>query len=133
MSSRMRQGSWLSLPMTPLLATAAIKLTFIATCEIRKLGPSFPFGSASVGPGRRGSNRDRSSDAGVRLVADQLEIGRGEREDVAHLGVEPHLRQRPRLALQLQARLLLVVLVEVHVPEAVDELSRLQATHLGHH
>ena len=52
---------------------------------------------------------------------------------IAHIRGQPHVRQRPRLALELLARLLEVVAVEVGVAEGVDQVAGLEAADLRHH
>src|SRR5690349_5166270 len=112
MSSRMRHGSWLSRPMTPLRATAAIKLTSMTETE---------------------SNRDRRAYAGMRLVTLQLKVGQFEAKDVLDRRIQPHSRQSPGLPRELQLGLLAVIVVQVHVPEAVHEVTRREIADLGHH
>lgn len=69
----------------------------------------------------------------VRFVADQLEILETEGEQILHLGVELHGRQRQRLAGQLQVGLFQVVGVKVAVTARPDELAGLQAADLRDH
>ena len=53
--------------------------------------------------------------------------------DVFHRRIELHLRQRTRLARELQLRLLEMVRVEVQVAEGVHKRARLQLTNLRDH
>src|SRR5207247_1840157 len=61
------------------------------------------------------------------VVALQREVLEAERGEVLHLRVEPHARKRPRRALELLARLLEVVQIEVRVAQRQDELAALPA------
>src|SRR5690606_14591326 len=79
------------------------------------------------------SDRYRRLDVRMRLVADQLEILEAEAEQVLHLRVELHRRQRQRLAGQLQIGLLQVVGVQMAVTAAPDELARREVADLRHH
>ena len=72
-------------------------------------------------------------DMGVWVVALQLEVLIVEVEDALHLGVEAHGRQRPRVARELEAALVQVVVVYVGVAESVDEVAVLEAAHLCNH
>ena len=62
----------------------------------------------------------------MRVVADQFEILELEIVDVLHRRIQLHLRQRARLAGELQLRLFEVIGVEVQVAEGVDECAWLQ-------
>ena len=79
------------------------------------------------------SHRHRRLDVRVGLVADQLEVLEAEGEQVLHVGVEPHARQRQRRAGELQVGLLQVVGVEVAVAAGPDELAGLEVADLRHH
>src|SRR5438093_385863 len=57
------------------------------------------------------------------VVALQREVLEAERGEVLHLRVEPHARKRPRRALELLARLLEVVQIEVRVAQRRAELA----------
>src|SRR5436309_2704071 len=66
------------------------------------------------------------------VVALQREVLEAERGEVLHLRVEPHARKRPRRALELLARLLEVVQIEVRVAQRQDEhAALLQPAHIG--
>ena len=54
-------------------------------------------------------------------------------KQILYVRVEVHLRQRARLARELQVHLLEVVEIDVCVARGVDELARLQAADLGYH
>ena len=69
----------------------------------------------------------------MRVVTDQLKILELEIVDVLHRRIQFHLRQRTRLARQLQLRLLDVVRVKMQIAERVDEIARLQTANLRHH
>ena len=60
----------------------------------------------------------------MRIVVFQLEVLELEIEDRPDRRVDPHRRQRPRLARKLQPGLFEVVVVEVGVAERVDEVAR---------
>ena len=62
--------------------------------------------------------------AGMRVVAHQLKILELEVVDVLHRRIEFHLRQRARLARELQFRLLEVIGVKMQIAEGVDEIAR---------
>ena len=70
-------------------------------------------------------DRDRCLDAGMSLVIFQREIGILKREDVSHRRIEPHGRQRIRLARELLFRLFDMVEVEMSVAETVHEFAGL--------
>ena len=69
------------------------------------------------------SDGDGGLDARVRVVALDRDVLEVERVDLGHRRVEPERRQRPRLAGQLEPRLLDVVGVEVGVAEGVHEVA----------
>ena len=69
----------------------------------------------------------------MRIVAHKLDVLELEVADVLHGGVQFDLRQRTRLARELQLRLFDVIRVEMQVAERVDEIARLQITDLRHH
>lgn len=54
-------------------------------------------------------------------------------KEVFHFRVDPHLRKGSRFALQLGAGLFQVVVVEVDVPEGMDEFARFEVRYLGDH
>src|SRR5882757_9129224 len=72
-------------------------------------------------------------DVGVRVVAFEHEVLVTEREDVLHIGIDLHHRQRPRRPRQLQPRLFEMVRVKMRIAERVHEITRLQSRHLCHH
>jgi hypothetical protein len=78
-------------------------------------------------------DRNRRLDAGMRLVAFEFEVAVLERENIALVGVNPHLRGRVRRAGELGARLVEVVHVEVSVAERMDEVAGLKPGYLRHH
>jgi len=67
------------------------------------------------------------------IIPLQAEILVLEIEDRPALRVDDHLRQRPRRAGELKLGLFEVVEVEMRVSQRVDELPRLQISHLRHH
>jgi hypothetical protein len=67
------------------------------------------------------------------IVANQFKILELEFVDFFHRRIQFHLRQRTRLARELQLRLLDVVLVEMQIAEGVDEIAGLQAADLRDH
>ena len=69
----------------------------------------------------------------MRVVADQFKILELEIVDVFHRRIQFHLRQRTRLARELQLRLFEMVLVKVQVAERVDEFAGFQTANLRHH
>ncbi len=69
----------------------------------------------------------------MRVVVHQFKILELEVADVFHRRVQFHLRQRTRLARELQFRLLDVVRVKMQVAERVDEFARLQTADLRDH
>lgn len=69
----------------------------------------------------------------MRFVANQFEVLEAEGEQVLHVRIELHGRQRQRLAGQLQVGLLQVIGVQMTVAAAPDELARLQVADLRHH
>src|SRR5690606_36080723 len=79
------------------------------------------------------SDRHRSLDMGVGLIAFEREVIEGEGEQVLDLRVQPHGRQREGLAAQLQVSLLDMVGVQVAVTAGPDELTGLQIAYLCHH
>src|SRR5580765_6253680 len=95
------------LPMTRFSATAATRMTCLPPGVIAR------------------SYGDRRLDARVRVVALDRDVLEVEAVDRADLGVEHQRRQRPRLARELQPRLVEVVGVEVGVAERVHEVADL--------
>ena len=59
------------------------------------------------------------------LVIHQLEVCKGEGEQVLDVRVDLHGRQGQRLAGHLQIRLIQVVRVEMRVTQRVDEIARM--------
>ena len=76
---------------------------------------------------------DGCLDGGMRLVVVETEMLEAEIVDVRHRGINPHLRQRARLAAQLQFGLFKMVLIEMKVAEGVDEIARFVAAYLRDH
>jgi hypothetical protein len=69
----------------------------------------------------------------MRIVIFDGDVIEGKIEERAHCRIEAQLRQMPRLARELEARLLQVVQVEMRIPEGMDEIAGLQARGLRHH
>src|SRR5579863_468004 len=69
----------------------------------------------------------------MELVTLEHKILKTKRKYIPDRGIEPHHRQRIRLTAQLQFRLLQMVVVQMHIPEGVNKLSRCQITNLRHH
>ena len=69
----------------------------------------------------------------MRVVTGQFKILELEMVDVFHRRIQFHLRQRTRLARQLQLCLFEVVLVEMQIAKRVDEVAGLQAADLRDH
>ena len=69
----------------------------------------------------------------MRVVVLDGDVVEGEIEERSYGRVETHLRQRPRIARELEARLLEMVQIEMRIAEGMDEIARLQARRLGHH
>ena len=70
---------------------------------------------------------------GMGIVSLQGEVLVAEIEDRCDVGIEPHERKRPGRAFELGSGLIMVVEIEMDIPEGVDEFSWSKATHLGHH
>src|SRR6478735_7016089 len=98
------------LPITPLRATAATRTTCLPPGVMR---PASCW--ASYGDGRL--------DARVRVVALHVDVLELEGVDLTDRRVEPQLGQRPRVAGQLEPRLVEVVEVEVGVTQGVHEVA----------
>src|SRR3984893_6765127 len=79
------------------------------------------------------SHRNLGLDVRVRVVAFEHEVFIAEREDILHIRIELHHRQRPRRTRQLQPGLLEMVGIKVNVAERVDEVAGFQAGDLRHH
>src|ERR1700730_18029089 len=79
------------------------------------------------------SHRDLGLDVRVRVVAFEHEVFVAECEDILHIRIELHHRQRPRRARQLQPGLLEVVGIEVSVAQCVNEVAGLEARYLRDH
>ena len=71
--------------------------------------------------------------AGCGIITGQFKILELEVVDVFHRRIQFHLRQRTRIARELQLRLLDVVLVKMQIAEGVDEVAGLQAANLRDH
>src|SRR5512139_3894217 len=71
-------------------------------------------------------HRDRRLDRRMRVVILEREVLVAEGVEVAHLRIEPHPRERPRRARELEPHLLEVVDVDVRVAKGVDELAAAQ-------
>ena len=103
-SSGMRQGTLPSLPMTPSSPMA----TTIAS-----------------GAARRRSYRDLGRDVRMRVVAFDREVLEAEGEEILRLGIDASAAGACRGSrVELELRLLEVVLVEVRVAERVHEVAR---------
>ena len=70
---------------------------------------------------------------GVGIVVGEHEVLVSERENVLHLGVEVHVRQRSGLAGELQLHLLDMVGVDMRIAEGVDEVACAEIGYLRHH
>src|SRR6478672_4013969 len=103
-------------PITPLRATAATRTTLL---------PPGVMTSASYGDGRL--------DARVRVVALHVDVLELEGVDLTDRRVEPQLGLRPRVAGQLEPRLVEVVEVEVGVAQGVHEVADVEVGDLGDH
>src|SRR5512141_1477726 len=138
-SSGRRQGRRFSMPMTPFLASAAMTLILglfgLMTSRLLCLGTCPSTGSGRTVPRfapthhlrlAAHSHRHRRLDRRVRVVAAEGEILEAEGEDVAHLRIQRHRRQRARLAGELLARLVEVVEIQVGVAQSVDGVARLE-------
>src|SRR5688572_26083755 len=79
------------------------------------------------------SHRDRRGDVRMGIVADYLEILVAISVDRIRPAMNGQLRQRPRLAAELQPRLFEVVRVEMAIAAGPDERARLQPALLGQH
>src|SRR5207248_4057743 len=79
------------------------------------------------------SNGDRRLDRGMRLVALEREVLVLEFQQFAARGVEAHAREGTGRTVDLLARLLEVIQVEMCVAEREDELARLKIRNLRHH
>ena len=75
----------------------------------------------------------RSLDRRPRVIALEGKILVAESENILHLRIEFHYRQRPRRAGKLLAHLVEMVEVNVGVTGSMDKFSRLQAAYLGYH
>ncbi len=76
---------------------------------------------------------DGRLDGGVGIVVVEAEVLEAEVVDVFDGRIDPHLRQRARLAGELEFGLLDVILIEMEVAEGVDEIARFVAADLGDH
>ncbi len=61
----------------------------------------------------------------MRLIALEPEVFVSEAEDVLHIGIDVHARQRIRRARQLQLSLLDMIEIKMRIAERMDELARL--------
>src|SRR6478735_978587 len=94
-----------------------------------------------INPSHRGSYSHSYSysyshlglDVRVRVVAFERKILVAERENILHIRIDLHHRQRPCRPRQLQPRLFEMVGVEMRVAERVHEIAGLEARHLRHH
>ncbi len=78
-------------------------------------------------------NRNRRRYRWLRLVTFQHEVIESEGEQVAHLGIDLHDRQRPWRSRKLRLYLLEMITVNMRIIQRVHKLPQLQITHLGHH
>jgi signal peptidase I len=67
------------------------------------------------------------------LIIFEREVLKPESEDIRHRRIELHHRKRIRLTRQLQLCLLEVIVVEVHIPESMNEVPGLEIADLGDH
>src|SRR6478752_1967311 len=79
------------------------------------------------------SDRDFSLYVRVRVVFLYREVFIAKSEYVFHGRIDPHCRQAPRRARQLQARLFQMIEIEMSIAECVNEVAWLIACHLRHH
>src|SRR5512146_3497517 len=79
------------------------------------------------------SDRHRSGDGGMILVAHELEILEGVVEEGGGPAPDLEARRRERSARELQSRLLEMIQIEVAVAARPDELTRLEVALLGEH
>src|SRR5215218_5685287 len=114
-----------SLPITPLSATAATRVTRGLVTSVVELVETSSTNGTSDGNG--------GLDAGVRVVALDGDVLEVERVELADGRVQHQRRQRPRVAGQLEPRLVEVVEVQVRVTQRVHEVAHLEVAHLGDH
>src|SRR5512142_3044365 len=74
---------------------------------------------------RSASHRHLGLDVRMRVVTIEREVFVTEGEDVLHVWIDTHRRQRARAARQLQMRLLDVIEIEMRVAAGPDEVARL--------
>ena len=79
------------------------------------------------------SNCDRGFYRRIGVVIQEFEILEAEIKNRFDRRIDPHRRQRSRLASQLQPRLLQMVRVQVRIAKRVDEVTRLKSRDLGNH
>src|SRR5271169_6519000 len=138
MSDLSRHGSALPRPITPFSDTAATRVMFSMrrppsfTCHARTrcghprllVCTRVKDVDGRVKPGHNGLHRHSGLDMRMRLVTFEREILVAEREKILDRGIDPQRRQRPRLAGELQARLLEMIQIKVRVAERVYESAR---------
>src|SRR4051812_29667548 len=69
----------------------------------------------------------------MRLIPLQGEVLIAEGENIRHRRIEPHVRERERLAAELFARLFEMVQIKMRIAQSMDELARLEPADLRHH
>ena len=95
--------------MTPFSATATIRATL------------------------KSSDRDSGRDMRMEAVSVEGKIPVFKPEDIGHVGVYYHCRQRISLAFKLPVGLFDMVGLQMRVTQRMHELAWLQAGHMGHH
>ena len=78
-------------------------------------------------------HRDRRFDGRMRIVIFEREVAEFEIVDRRHARIDDHRRQRTRIALELLARLLEMIRIEMRVAEREDEFTGTQSANLRDH
>src|SRR6516225_3504556 len=121
--SAIAQNSLGSLPNKAFAMSASVAST---SCE------SFSY-SASSRTKSRTSPASPGRTRRMLIVTDELEILVTEGEDILHVRIDPHHRQRTRRARELKPRLLQMVGIEMGVAERMHEVAGLETRDLRHH
>lgn len=69
----------------------------------------------------------------VRIISEQLEVLIAEVENVTHLRIEFHLRERTKFARQLQSHLIEMIVVDMRIAERMDKLSCFEPGNVRNH